>query len=148
MLKKYRLGFDVWGLVLFLVSMIPTFVWLAFPAPNDVLRTASSSPVADAIGMVLQVLFVATLCCVVRKEQRRCTAAPLAVSIVCMVLYFAGWLFYYLGYTTPAVILLLTVPPCLAFIFYAIARRNMVALIPAVGFTLCHLIYGFVNFIL
>ncbi|MBQ3581185.1 MAG: hypothetical protein II975_09380 [Bacteroidales bacterium] len=43
--------------------------------------------------------------------------------------------------TNPTVILLLTLPPCLAFIFYAISRRNMLALNPAVGFTICHLIY-------
>jgi hypothetical protein len=39
-------------------------------------------------------------------------------------------------------------PPCLAFIFYAISRRNMLALILAVGFTICHLIYGIKNYIL
>lgn len=55
---------------------------------------------------------------------------------------------YNLIKTNPTVILLLTLPPCLAFIFYAISRRNMLALILAVGFTICHLIYGIKNYIL
>lgn len=31
MLKNYRFGFDLWGIILFLITMIPTFVWLAVP---------------------------------------------------------------------------------------------------------------------
>lgn len=40
MLKQYRFGFDHWGVVLFLLVMLTTFIWLAFPALDDVLRTA------------------------------------------------------------------------------------------------------------
>lgn len=36
-LKKYKLSFDIWGLLLFLIIMIPDFVWFSVPAPNDVL---------------------------------------------------------------------------------------------------------------
>lgn len=36
--KNYQLGFDPWGLALFLTIMLPNFVWFAFPAPNDMLR--------------------------------------------------------------------------------------------------------------
>lgn len=147
MLKKYRLGFDPWGLALFLVTMIPTFVWTAVPAPYDVLRTESDTPIADAVGFVLQVLFVATICFVVRKEAIRKTAFMVA-TIVCVALYFAGWVFYYLGITTPAIILLLSLPPCLAFICYAIGRGNLPALAFAAGFTVCHLIFATINFII
>lgn len=38
MLKKYEFGFDVGCLLLFLIIMIPNFIWFAAPAPNDVLR--------------------------------------------------------------------------------------------------------------
>lgn len=33
---KYRFGFDFWGLILFLLVMVPNFIWFAVPAPNDV----------------------------------------------------------------------------------------------------------------
>ena len=41
MLKKYKMGFDIWALVLFVVIMIPNIIWFAIPAPNDILRTES-----------------------------------------------------------------------------------------------------------
>lgn len=90
MLKKHALGFEPCGLALFLLVMIPTVIWSAVPAPNDVLRTPS---------------------------------------------------------TNAAVIVGLTVPPCLAFLFFAFDRKNSVALVPVFGFTACHVIYAAVNFL-
>ena len=69
MLKKYRFGFDVMGLVIFLIIMIPNFIWFAVPAPNDILRNDSSTEIIDTIGSVFQVLFVTSLCVVINKCQ-------------------------------------------------------------------------------
>lgn len=33
LVKEYRFGFEVWGLVLFIGIMLPNFVWFAVPAP-------------------------------------------------------------------------------------------------------------------
>ncbi len=57
MLKKYRLGFDGWGLLLFLVIMSPNFVWFAVPAPKDVLRAASVTAALDAFASVYHLLY-------------------------------------------------------------------------------------------
>jgi hypothetical protein len=45
------------------------------------------------------------------------------------------------------VILLLTIPPCLALILYAADRKNLPAAILASGFAICHLIFAIVYFI-
>ncbi len=50
-LKQYRFGFDPWGLLLFLLVMLPNFIWFAVPAPDDILRVDSATPVVDAIGI-------------------------------------------------------------------------------------------------
>jgi hypothetical protein len=42
----------------------------------------------------------------------------------------------------------LTIPPCSAFIFLAIDRKNIIALIPAIAFTICHITYAIINFII
>ena len=46
------------------------------------------------------------------------------------------------------VILGLTVPPCLVFFFFALDRKNMIAVIPIFVFTVCHLVYGIVDFLI
>ena len=69
------------------------------------------------------------------------------ISVGCVLLYFLSWIVYYFGIVNAFVILGLTILPCLAFLFFAIDRKNRIAMIPISIFTVCHLIYGVVNFI-
>lgn len=149
MLKKYRFGFDVQGLLLFIVIMIPNFIWFGLPAPNDILRADSVTEVFDTIASVCQVLMIIALCILINKERKRLSVTPLnAAVVVCCLLYFASWIFYYTGITNTVVILGLTLPPCFAFLFFAIDRKNIIAVVPILLFTICHLIYATVNFII
>ena len=147
--NQYRFGFDVWGLILFLMVMLPNFIWFAVPAPNDVLRTESVTPIVDAIASVCQVLTVACLCFIINKERVKLRFSPLViVAIVCVVVYYIGWVLYFTGNANTWVVLLLTIPPCLAFILFAADRKNFLAVIFAMAFAICHLIFAVVNYVL
>lgn len=148
-LKSYRLGFDLWGLGLFLVIMLPNFIWFAFPAPNDILRAESATPLLDAVGQVFQAALAAALCGVANTAR----SGPVrrgwtAGAGLCALLYFAGWIAYYAGIVNPAVILILCLAPCGAFLLFARAKDNAPALLAAGGFTVCHFISTIINFIL
>ena len=148
MLKKYKMGFDIWGALLFLIIMIPNFIWFAVPAPNDILRVDSITKVVDTVASVSQVLMIILLCTLINKERNKTKHPPLIISvIISCLLYFVSWVFYYGGITNAFVILGLTIPPCLAFFFFALGRKNLIAIIPISVFSICHLIYGIVNFI-
>jgi hypothetical protein len=145
-LEKYRLGFDIWGMLLFLLVMLPNFFWFAVPAPNDVLRMDSTTPIIDTIASVCQVLMVACLCFVINKSRSSLHFSPLVISTaVCVVFYYGGWLLYYGGFASTLVILMLTIPPCLAFILFAADRKNIPAVLFAIVFAVCHLIFSIVN---
>ena len=149
MLKKYKFGFDFWGLLLFLLIMIPNFIWFAVPAPNDVLRADSVTPIVDGIGSFCQVTFIAAICILKRKDIGAVRFTKLVITALSLVaFYYLGWILYYRGIVNPFVIILLTLPPCFSFIVYTIDRKNMIATIPAVIFTICHIIYGVANYIL
>lgn len=149
LLKQYRFGFDFWGLLLFLLVMLPNFIWFAVPAPNDILRTESVTPMVDVIALVCQVLTVACLCFLINEERGKLRFSPLIITAVaCIVIYYLGWILYYIGITNPWVILLLTIPPCLSFILFAVDRKNLPAVLFATAFAVCHLIFGVVNFII
>lgn len=149
MLKKYKISFDIWGLIIFLVIMIPNFIWFAVPAPNDILRAESVTVVLDTIASVCQVLMIIALCVFVNEERNKLSITRLIIAmIICCLLYFTSWIFYYTGVTNAIVILGLTITPCLAFLFFAIDRRNMIAVAPISIFTICHLVYGVVNFVI
>lgn len=146
-MKNYKFAFDPWGLLVFLLVMLPNLVWFAVPAPNDILREESVTPVLDGIASVCQVLFAAAICLVVNKERERPRLTPLLFTVAaCGALYFLGWIFYYAGIVHPGVVLLLTLSPCLCFFFFALYRKNYLAVIPIAGFAVCHLIHSIVNF--
>ena len=62
MLKRYTLSFEIWGLLIFWVIMIPNFIWFAIPAPNDILRANSITETIDTIASLYQVLMIIALC--------------------------------------------------------------------------------------
>lgn len=108
--SNYKICFDIWGLVLFLVIMLPNFIWFAIPTPNDILRTDSVTPTVDAIGSFCQIFFIIALCILQRKSTPKIQVNSLIIMVTASVLlYFTGWIFYYVGITNPLIILLLTV---------------------------------------
>ena len=149
MSKKYKLSFEISGLLLFLIVMIPNFIWFAVPAPNDILRTESITQTVDTIASVCQILMIAAICIFRNRRSKKLCITPLIImAAVCYLLYAASWIGYYNGMVNVIVILGLTIPPCFTFLFFAIDRKNGIALIPISIFTVCHLIYGVVNFII
>ncbi len=149
MLKNYKLSFEIWGLLLFLIVMIPNFIWFAIPAPNDILRAKSITEMVDTVASVCQILMIVAICIIRNRESKKLCISPFIImAAACYLLYVASWIAYYSGMTNVVVILGLTIPPCLAFLFFAIDRKNGIALIPISIFTICHLVYGAVNFII
>ena len=81
-LKNYKLGFDIWGLLLFLIIMIPNFIWFVVPAPNDVLRTDSVTEQIDSIASICQVLMVIALCIFVNRKKCKLYITPLIIAVI------------------------------------------------------------------
>ncbi len=147
--RKYKVGFDIWGLLLFLTIMVPNVIWFQVPAPVDILRNPSATPVADAAASVFQVVMVAAICALQSGVCKRPMGKGWRWGIAAAVFaYFAGWGFYYAGMTHVLVIMDLCIVPCVAFILFALARRNSIAFVGAVAFMICHGYYGVVNFVL
>ena len=67
-IRKYKIGFDVLGLLLFLIIMIPNFIWFAVPTSNDILRNKSITPVIDVIASIFQVITIISLCIIKNKQ--------------------------------------------------------------------------------
>lgn len=101
------------------------------------------------MASICQVLMVISLCIFVNRKSSKLRLAPLIdIVIVCCLLYFASWISYYVGIVNMVIILRLRVFPCLAFMVFAIDRKNMIAVVLVFFFTICHLIYGVVNFLI
>ncbi|MEH2946088.1 hypothetical protein AALD22_21405 [Lachnospiraceae bacterium 56-18] len=118
MLKKYKLSFDIWGLLLFLIIMIPNFIWFAIPAPNDILKSKSITETIDTVASVCQVLMIVALCIFRNRENRKICVSPFIIIIViCCLLYFFSWIVYYSGIVNAIVILGMTIPPTTIYLW-------------------------------
>ena len=81
-MRQYKIGFSIWGFLLFLIVMAPTLIWLAVPAPNDILRAESQTELADTIASVCQVLSVVALCLVVTPDSGPPRPTPRLAGVV------------------------------------------------------------------
>lgn len=148
-MKKYKVSFQIWGLLLFLILMLPNLYWFAVPAPHDILRAESGTPTLDLIASIAQVLMTIALCIFGNQDSKRIGVSPLVIgTVVCCLVYFAGWVFYYQGVADAVIILDLCIAPCLAFLFFSLDRKNAFAVVPVLIFAVCHFISGVMNFIL
>ena len=148
-MKKYRFGFGVWGLALFLLIMVPNFIWFAIPAPDDVLRQESVTPFIDTLASIFQVIMIVSLCLLKRKDAPKFSIRSkwLWISAAALVIYFICWVAYYSGVTGKFILMSLSVFPCISFIAFEIDRKNRIALIPTLAFTVLHITYGLFNFV-
>ncbi|MCQ2591293.1 MAG: hypothetical protein MJ188_00795 [Treponema sp.] len=146
--EKYNFGFDYLSLIIFALIMIPNIFWAFVPAKNDFLRIESVTPIVDTIASVFQFIFIATLCFIIPKEKSKNKTLFIA-SCCCVIFYFIAWIFYYIGIgNITLLILLLSVVPCLAFLFYELSIKNYISFLPTLVFTICHIIFAVANFII
>lgn len=147
-LKKYRPGFDIWALLLFLIIMIPNIIWFIFPAPNDILREEPATVVLDTISSIFQVLMLICLFIVNNKEKSKFRISELIKCVIeCCLLYFLCWILYYLGFVYFGVVLGMAIFPCLAFFIFALDRKNIIAAVPVLIFSVCHITYAVINYL-
>lgn len=146
-LRRYRFSFDPIALILFVLIMLPNIFWFAVPSINDVLREESHTPTVDLIGSVFQVIFIIALIIITRTPKIKFKFNILTtLAVVSLAAYYILWAFYYLGVVNSFLMLGLCIFPCASFIIYEIFKKNYIALIPTVLFTICHLTYCVFNF--
>lgn len=148
-IRNYKIGFDIGRLALFLVIMLPNFVWFAVPTANDVFRNQSVTPLVDMIASFFQVVMIAALCIIIHQNRKKpIRKSSLSAMMLLIALYYIGWCLYYAGIISPVIILDLCITPCIAFILFSLWKKNVVALISATIFMLCHMLSVMMNFIM
>lgn len=128
--------------------MAPNVFWLALPAPSDILRSPTRTPVWDGIASLCQILMVSTLLFLKNREASSKKFSFPRASLLCGAGYYTAWLFYYRAPISKGLIVSLWFFPCAAFLSYAWDRKNIPALIFACLFSLFHLISLTVKFML
>ncbi|RCW76916.1 hypothetical protein [Saliterribacillus persicus] len=148
--KGYTFSFNRMALLIFFIIMIPNFYWFIVSAPNDILKSDSVTPIIDTIATITQILMIFGLAFIRNKKATifRFNSNWIVMVLICCLAYYVAWIIYYQGIIQPVIILSLSLFPSLAFLFYAIDRKNWVVVMFAITYTILHLIYGIINYIM
>jgi len=129
--------------------MIPNLIWFLVPAPNDILRNESKTPGLDLVSIIFQVIMVVSLILIKNKNQNKLAFSRyLIFGLVFLILYYVSWTCYYVNIVSHQIILGLTISPCLVFIICCLERKNYLAMFPTIIFSICHIVYALINFII
>lgn len=142
MMKQYRLVFSWAGLVAFLLVVAPNILWAIWPPPNDVLAHVSAPAGVEIAMSASQWLMIALLVLIERRDMKRERRVSRAFATACgglLLLYYLLWAAHYMGYAAPLGLLGMAVFPCAYFVLFAVWRRNMAALVPALVFAAIHI---------
>ena len=144
--EKYKFGIDFWGLILFALIMLPTIVYLCIPGLGKI---SSSYVGLDVSSKVFQVIAVALLILVVRKERAKFSLTrPLVFFAgIFLMLYYIAWIFFFCGYGNSADLLFLAVCPCVSLLLYEIEGKNWFALCPTAIFAILHVVSTLLLFV-
>ena len=145
--KKYKIKFDLFGLIAFLLVMIPNIVWFFVPAHNDVLRKIkTSTEILDLVAKICQVFIAFCFTFIVIRSGYKKRLPIFIISFfIFLILYYLCWIIYYIG-ANAFTVMGLTILPCFAFVCLSFYKNNMIALVPVLIFTVCHFVYALSNF--
>ncbi len=95
---RYRFGFDIFALILFLLIMAPNIIWSFIEAPNDVLRVESVTKVAIRIASISYVFMAFTIGIQGILQGLRNAVSPLILSLLrlCVFIFPIAYAFTYL----------------------------------------------------
>ena len=103
--KAYRVGFDLWAIVLFAIIMLPNIIALCIPEFQAGLNTDTGA--LEISATVFQVLFVVLLVFIERKGEQRLNFRSPLVSVcgLAVLAYYIAWIFFFCFFLNAAVYL-------------------------------------------
>lgn len=152
MMKQYKIGFSLCGLIAFLLQELPYVPWVLWPPVDNPL--ANNIPATPLLGVLEQaggVLTVALLILVVRHDiaKPKFSNRFFIISAICLVFYYVSWVFYFGGITNGWIIVIgLSALVPMYYLFIALWQKNHFAIITSVCFFIGHSVSNVMNYLL
>jgi len=148
-MKKMRIGFSLYGLIIALLQALPNIIWALFPpAVNSLEGNASSVPFIEYGEHVLGVAIVVLLVLLVRRgSEKTIPRNGFAITaFAAIALYWLCWVLYFCAVQPLPVIYAMVVLPPIAFFCAGIAEKVYPISALSVVFLGFHLAVAMENF--
>lgn len=149
-IKRYEIGFDKWGVILFLAVILPFLVWEMEPIDNDILDLPSITPVLDKFIIAFQIISVGSFLMFRNIDGRKPIKKSRKIAIgITFALYYIGWILYFTGCTrTITVLLMITLMPIVTLLLFSSARKNYLAYCTLLVFLIFIISFVIINFLM
>ena len=148
-MKKLRIGFSLYGLIIVMLQAIPNIIWALFPpAVNSLEGNASSVPFIEYGEHILGMAIVMLLILFVRKGQEKTipkTGFAIAAFIL-IALYWLCWILYFSSVQPLPVIYAMVILPPVAFFCAGVAEKVYPISVASAIFLVFHLFVALENF--
>ena len=148
-MKKLRIGFSLYGLIIVALQALPNIVWALFPPlVNRLEGNASSIPFVEYGEHILGVAIVILLLFLVRRGQEK-KIPKTKFSLIgfgAIALYWLCWILYFCAVQPLAVIYAMVVLPPIAFFCVGIAEKVYPISLASALFLGFHLTVALENF--
>lgn len=151
--KNQYFGLWLLGLVFFVVQELPYIIMPLIPLQSDPIMNMPTNSVAlDVLEKILGVLCVVVMLLIVHNDNKlfcvktKSEIAFFSVAAGLIALNFLGWILYFCGIQTVAVmIVFIFVLPPLYYLFIGLWRKNYFLVGTAGAFLIVHISNAFVN---
>lgn len=136
--KEYKWGIDLLGVLLIALLILPNIVYWCIPDFTGL----GGDKTVSVIGYLFEALGLAATVAIVRKEQKPFSFLSLTglLAWLFLLLDYIAWIFYFCNFYNIAVVVFLTVAPCVTLLSFQAERKNYIAMAPTGVFTLLHLV--------
>lgn len=147
------LGFWILGLLLFALQEVPYMIMPLIKLENNpIMNMHESSAILDICEKVLGSLCIALMIFVIQKDvgffevgiglQR----IGFFAAIIILVLNYVGWILYFNGYQTVAIMMFfIVVLPPLYYVCIGLWRENLILLFTGIVFEIVHFVHVYGN---
>ncbi|MBL4933281.1 hypothetical protein [Clostridium paridis] len=143
---NYYFGFSFYGLIIFLLPMIPNLFYFIKPVPYTLGNNENKHVLLDIIENIFRVVFFTMLILVVSEQAIKIHSTHIIWIVIILLLYYVFWGFFFIGKVNLIIILGLAIFPVTYFILSEIWLHNYIAIIPTGLFGIIHVIISYSDY--
>lgn len=143
---NYYFGFSIYGLIIFLLPMVPNLFYFIRPVPYTLGNNDNKHVLLDIIENICRVIFFTMLILVVSRKAIEIQSMYIIWIVLMLILYYVFWGFFFKGKVNLIIILGLAIFPVAYFILSEIWLHNYIAIIPTGLFGIVHVIISYRDF--
>lgn len=141
-----NMAFSVKGFIIFLLPMLPNFIFFALPNSNSSNATVNTHFALDIIEHGSQALFFMLLIFTLNKKVSPLLCKYTILMAVFLLCYYGCWIVYFTRGANSILIMLMAIFPVIYFSLSIIWLNSVLAIAPLAIFAVSHILITYIDY--